>query len=104
MTPLEEKKLLIELIKRLDRPGARMLEGRFFLPAIWIVLVSMFTLMFQLASRRLMSEPLLLVVAVLIGTFIGWILFYLAGIKQWPVVRRHIDRASIEKRLQELET
>jgi hypothetical protein len=104
MSPTQERKLLNELIKKLDPQGNGVLGSRLFLPALWVCLVVAFTLMFQLANRGLLSEPVLLVVAALIGTLVGWVLFYVTALKQWPVLRQHIDRASIEKRLQELET
>jgi hypothetical protein len=79
-------------------------RSRLFLPALWVALVIAFTLLFHLASRGRLSEPVGVVVAAVIGTLIGWVLFYVTALKQWPVVRQHIDRGSIEKRLQELTT
>ena len=104
MTHTQERKLLNDLIKKLDHQSIGVLGSRFFLPALWVVLVIAFSLMFQLRSRELLSEPVLLVVAALIGTFIGWLFFYLTALKQWPAIQQHIDRGSIEKRLRELET
>jgi hypothetical protein len=104
MTSAQEKKLLNDLIKKLDHHDTGVLGGRFFLPALWVALVIAFTLMFQLLSQELLSRAVLLVVAALIGTFIGWLFFYLMAIKQWPAIQPHIDRGSIEKRLRELET
>jgi hypothetical protein len=104
MTQAQEKKLLTTLIKRLDQPGTGILGTRFFLSALWIALVIVFTLMFHLANRELLSPPTLVAIAALIGTFIGWILFYVTALKQWPVIRQHIDRARVENRLRELET
>ena len=104
ISPAQEKKFLIALLKKLDQPGTGIVGNRFFLPALWVVLVIVFTLMFHLARQESLSTPMLVIVAALIGTFIGWILFYLTALKQWPVFRQHIDRAGVEKRLRELET
>ncbi len=104
MTPTQEKKLLSVLIKRLDQPGVGVLGGRFFLPSLWVALVFAFTALFQLANRGLLLRPTLVVVAASFGAAIGWVAYYVTSLKQWPMVRPHIDRASIEKRLRELET
>lgn len=104
MTPIQEKKLLTALFKRLDQTDVGIIGRPFFPFALWVALAIAFTVMFHLADNGSMPNDALVIVAGVIGAFVGWILFYRTALTQWPVVRQHIDRDTVEKRLRELET
>lgn len=102
MSPAQEKKFLLELCKRFDHSEPGFMESRFFLPTLWVMLVIVFMLMFNLADQGSLSTPAVTIAAAVVGACVGWILFYLTAHKQWPVLRPYIDRTGVEKRLHEL--
>lgn len=73
MNPTQEKALLTMLIKKLDQTDTGIIGSRFFLPTLWAALVVAFTVMFHLADSGSLSNLLLVVIAGVIGAFIGWI-------------------------------
>ena len=104
MMSAEEIKVLSQLIKSLDHPDSGIFGSRFILPVLWVVLVFVFTVLFQLTHRGLLAQPILVVIAGIAGVLVSWVFFYVPNVRQWPFIRPHISRDSIERRLQELET
>lgn len=102
MNPADEKKLLVQVLRRLESPPQSILAAKWFLPVAWVVCVIAFILAFQ-AGERFGSGILAITFAVL-GIFIGIIAFARACAKQEPIMRKHLDRESITRRLAELDT
>jgi hypothetical protein len=78
-----------------------MLTSTWFLPVAWILCVAIFLAAFQLGER--LGNGVLALSFALTGIFIGIVTFARVCARQEPIMRGHIDQASIVRRLAELE-
>ena len=101
MKPAEEKKLLAQVLRRLDSPQPSPLVAKWFLPSAWIVCFAAFFVAFQLGDR--LGHGAITVAFTIFGILIGIVTFARVCAKQEPIMRNHIDRESISRRLAELE-
>jgi hypothetical protein len=102
MRPSDEKKLLLQVLRQLESPSRNVLLAEWFLPAGWVVSVVAFAAVFQFGER--INPGLLAAMFAVFGVVIGIAFFAREYAKQEPVMRPHIDRESILRRLAELET
>lgn len=104
MTPHQEKRVLDALLKQLGRPDPGRFVTRLLKPLLWLALVAAFVVLFQLGPHNDKSIMLVALGSAALGILASCVIFYVIWAKQWPVVRRHMSRESIERRINELET
>jgi len=100
---VDEHKLLSELSARLDRPVPRLLGTRWPLTLLWIIHVVFFMLIFQIAQGYNVNSVALALGSLVLGLATALLGYASTWARQWPIVRQHIDRASLRSRLNELE-
>ena len=101
MKPADEKKLLAQVLRRLDNPQPSPLISIWFLPAAWAICFAMFFGAFQFAER--LGYGVFALVFSIFGILIGIVTFARVCAKQEPIMRNHVDRGSIARRLAELD-
>ena len=104
MSPLQEKRLLFALLKRLEKPSASATLAKWLRVVLWLVLVVAFMVLFQLAPHAGRSLLYVALGSAFLGIITTGVLVYLASIKQWSAIRKHLSIASIKERISELET
>jgi predicted secreted protein len=102
MRPSDENELLLQVLGQLESPPHNPRLTRAFLPAAWLASVVAFAVLFQVAEH--ISPALLGAVCAGLGAIIGIVLYARECARQEPVLRPHIDRESIRRRLAELGT
>ena len=101
MKPADEKKLLAQVLRRLDSPQPSPLIAKWFLPTAWAVCFAAFFAAFQFAER--MGHGVVALVFSIFGILIGIVTLARVCAKQEPIMRNHVDRESIARRLAELD-
>ena len=104
MTPHQERRVLSALLKRAERSVVTSTAARFACLVLWLLLVGAFMALFQLAPHAGRSVLYIAVGSAVLGAIGAWLLFYLAALKQWPLIQAHLNAESIRNRLRELET
>jgi integral membrane sensor domain MASE1 len=101
VSPTEEKKLLACVLARLDQPATSIFATKWLLPVTWLLCVVVLFAAFKLGQY--FGQLVLAIVCALLGAFVGVVFFARAAAVQEPIMRAHIDRASITRRLTELD-
>jgi hypothetical protein len=104
MNKHQEKRVLVTLLKRLERPKEVPRWVRLVRPALWLTLVVAFIALFQLAPHAGRSILYVAFGSALLGSITAGVLVYVASLKQWPAVAKHLNSESIRSRLSEIET
>ena len=100
MSPLQEKKFLLAVLRRLDRPAKSAASFRIQLVLSWLVLVLLLILAFSVAPLLPpMASSIVLVSLGAIGTYAY---LKIAAPRGWQVLRRFLDRSAVEARINEL--
>ncbi len=99
-----EKRALRQIAKALDQPGRRRRYAKGLGFALYAIAAVLIIGAFLLVSRGLLSGAWGVVAGTFGGICVGMASYLGTAMKQWSVVSIHIDRDSIEKRLNELET
>ena len=97
-----ELRTLLYLKKSLDEdvPSKKTL---IILKLIMASLVMVCVLTFMATSSGFLSPLFAIPLAAVCGLFCGHISYYLRSAEIWPYYSRHINRASVEKRLNEIQ-
>ena len=100
MNAAAEKKLLRQVLRQLENPKQSMLTANWFLPIAWVVCFLLFMGAFQFG--RYFGGGVITAAFTCFGVLIGVIAYARACAKQESMMRGHIDRESINRRLAEL--
>jgi hypothetical protein len=100
---MDERNFLSSILARLDRPNPRFFATRWPLVALWLTLVVFFMFVAQLARGYQANSLVLALGSFGLGLASAWVGYAVCWARQWPLIRRHLDRQSLQSRLQELE-
>jgi len=101
MTPSQEKKYLVAVLKAIDNGPSKIWLSFWFDLLSWFAVAFIFFVLFQAGNR---IHPLLTaLVALFVGVLAGFVSFAQLSAKRWSYFRPHVDRNSVVKRLSELE-
>ena len=101
MTPSDEIRLLSGVLKQIDHGPHRALQSTWLEIVMWLAVVALFLVMFQLGDR---IHPLALaLVSTSVGVIAGVFGICKTAARQWLVLRHHITRESVVARLAQLE-
>lgn len=100
MTPVQEKRILTELVLRLDGRRSGLFDDRRAMTLLWTLCTVAFALLFLLGGTW--GHAGITFVFLMLGAAIGIGVFAREGVEREPAVRPHVDRASAERRLAEL--
>ena len=104
MNKQREKKILSCYLKRIDQNKKPFITTFLFKFILWLVLVAIITVMLQLHKTENIHIIILITASMLSGSALGFIVLLQSGYKQWPYIKPHIDRDSIEERIKTLNT
>jgi hypothetical protein len=105
MTNAFEKKLLLAVLSQLDNPTplrSRHWWRLFPSLALWIAVFVAAILYFRYGRSPYWTDALVAVVALGLGYYWSFHLYRASYRRQWPMLAPHVDRASIQNRLDEL--
>jgi len=102
MKPADERKFLRFVLKRIDNPVQPVLASRWVMPASWLVLLLLMCLFDYLG--KYVSHWLAAFGFLCTGTAYAYVCLRVYAARGWPFLARHIDRASLQTRLGELES
>lgn len=100
MTPAHEKKILTEIVERLDGKRTGLFDHRRALTVLWALCCAAFFLVFLLGGTW--GHVGVAFAFTILGAAIGIGVIAREGVAREPIVARHVDRASVERRLAEL--
>lgn len=101
MTPIEENKYLVAVLKQIDNGPSRFFLSAWLYVVVWFGIALTFFAFFQAGDR---AHPVLLaLVSAFIGILAGTLSFVQLAAKRWTYLRPHIDRDSVVKRISELQ-
>ena len=101
MTPSQERKYLRSVLDQLQNGAPWALRSRWVEIALWLATVVILLALFQLGGR--LHPYISFSVCVLLGVVLGAFLFWQVAAAQWPFLRPHVSRESVERRIAELE-
>ena len=81
-----------------------LLQKKWFLALVWLLMVIVFTVALQLLQRELISELIFMLISMAMGVLIGVVSLLRHSEKQWPFIIPHLSRESIENRINEIDT
>lgn len=99
----DEKRILVALLRRLEKPSEVPGWVHLIRPTLWLALVAASFFLFQLAPK---AESYVLYVAIasaLLGSATAVSLIYVSSRNQWPAISKHLDGESIRGRLREID-
>jgi hypothetical protein len=99
-----EKSYLTVISKRLKSPEKYKAPAKLIYLGIWLAVVIIIITMLQLFQREMIPPILLIFISLLLGAFLGIFITIKSSRKCWPILAKHLDADSINKRLGELET
>ncbi len=100
MNPVAERKMLREMLRRIDSPVQPVLSSRWFMPLVWLVFVALVAATFVLGA--LLAPKVGSLVFVLLGMAYMYACLRASAANAWPALVPHLDRERIESRLREL--
>jgi len=101
--PQYEKKLLRDVVEQLKNPDETAKKGRRLQRTIALLGNLGLLAAFVLALTESLPSFASALLAGASGCAIGFAIFLQSAHRQWPVTRKHIDIASVRRRLEELE-
>lgn len=104
MNKQREKKILSCYLKRIDQSNKPFITSFIFKFILWLALVSIIVILLQLHKAGNIHIIILISASMFSGGVLGFIVLLQSGYKQWPYIKPHIDRNSIEERIKKLNT
>ena len=101
MTPAQEKKILTDLVARMDGKRAFLFDSPRSMLLLWALFCVGFTLVMILGGTW--GHLGVAFAFAMLGAAVGIGAVAREAVNREPVVRPHVDRASVERRLQELD-
>jgi hypothetical protein len=102
MNPNEEERHLQQMLKFIDADGIGILSSKWLVWAFWLLLCGALFCLFQFQKQ--LGPDLLVGLSCFTGVITGGCMVWHASAVKWPFVRPHLDRASIARRLSELQS
>jgi len=100
MSPVEEKRFLTIVLRRIDHGVGGLLASRWALPVIWGGLVLGSAVAFAVA--QLLPTWGVALLFVVLGVAYSQLYFRVFAARGWPILRQHLNRESIVARLSQL--
>lgn len=104
MSQRYELKTLKQTVKLLDCGDRQPMRSTIFRISLLALGVITIAGSLVLVSRGIVPGAWGVVIAAFGGVFAGVGSYFGVAMKQWPIIKPHIDRGSIERRLNEIET
>lgn len=102
MTPSQEKKYLVAVLKQIDGGPSPIFQSLWFDVLVWFAVALIFFVLFQVGDR--IHSLIFALASLFVGILAGLFGFAQLAIKRWPYFRPHVDRNSVVRRLSELES
>ena len=99
-----ERKMLVQVLALMRNPEAGEKRRKAFVMIACVLTASILVATFVLAAYSIIGPRIGIVVAALAGFGLGAASYMGESIRRWPVFSKHLQVASMEKRLNELQT
>jgi hypothetical protein len=100
MTPIEERRLLESILKNIDRDPSSPLQSRWLPYVGWLAFAVLYLVAFRFWDSL---HPLALaLVFSSAGVVVGVLAMCRSVVRQWSVLRQHVDRNSMLARLEQM--
>lgn len=103
LTPDQERKLLQDLLRDLQDPPASLRKQRRLNLALRLAALALLLLAILQGFTRDPSALLMLIPGVIGGVLTGIAVLQDQMLQQWPATAPHVDQASVQRRLDELQ-
>lgn len=100
MKAAAERKLLTQVLRQLESPKQSVFTAKWFLPVSWVG--SFLVLLGAFQFGHYVGSGVVAAAFIALGVSIGFIAYAWLCAKQEPIMRNHLDRESINRRLAEL--
>ena len=99
-----EQKILEGVHKRLQSSKTPILFQRWFLIILWVILVLFLFLLYRALNEGYLPPIAAAIITLFVGVSISWVVYLKEAEKQWSFLAPHLDRESIEDRLNTIRT
>jgi len=99
-----ELKVLRQVSKLMKSEDNHPVSSAIFKVVLYVLALVAIVGSYVLVGRELLSGQWGVVIAAFGGTFIGVASYFGIAMKQWPAIRPHIDKESLEHRINEIKT
>ena len=94
-----EQKVLEGVLKKLQSSKTPILARRWVLIVLWVCFVLFLILVYHAWDEGYLPSIAAAIITLFAGVTVSWVVFYKEAEKQWPFWSPHLDRDSIEERL-----
>lgn len=101
MSVINERRLLVAMLRRLDGEGNSWLASRWAAPASWLALAACFFLLMKFIG--VVGAPVAICAAALAGHLACLVRDRIDRVRAWRYIAPHIDKPGVEARLAELD-
>jgi protein-S-isoprenylcysteine O-methyltransferase Ste14 len=106
MTPKRERRILSAMLKRFEHPERVTTAARWLVVVIWLLLFCTYSVILLVAFDFLTfpghSAAYAMAALVIMAMIAGYLGFYLAALRNWSFLRKHVSEDSLRSRLREL--
>jgi len=97
MSVINERRLLVAMLRRLDGEGNPWLASRWAMPATWLALAACFFLLLKFIG--VIGAPVSICTAALAGNLACLMRNHIDSVRTWRYIAPHIDQPGVEARL-----
>ena len=101
MSVINERRVLVAMLRRLDGEGQPWLAGRWAAPASWLAVAACFFLLVKFVG--VFGVPVAICAAALAGNLACLARNRMDSARAWRFIAPHVDSSSVEARLAELD-
>ncbi|MDH5769595.1 MAG: hypothetical protein OEZ31_11675 [Nitrospirota bacterium] len=102
MNKIKEKKFLEQTIKEIENDKQTILTTFWFSPLIWLISAIIFNIIILAFEKEIINVFVVITLSALIGCVIGFIIFAQTALKDFPYIKKYINKDKIKKRIEEL--
>ncbi|CAA0103362.1 Uncharacterised protein [Halioglobus japonicus] len=101
---MNERKYLQGVLEKIETNKVSIFGRRMMTPILWITVAVVVLALLGFREDDTINTLTVIIVSMLAGCFVGIVSFSQAAEKHWPHIAHHIDKGSIEARIEDLGT
>ena len=101
---MNDRKILLAFLKKLDSNSSPVVLRPGFRPVLWILIAATLLTMYGYREEGTINTWVVIGVCLVVGCFVGGVSVASEAEKQWPILKPHINRSSLEAQIEEMDT